>query len=522
MNINRLIIYAIAVNLIYYCFSGNALAYQRYDVPQQQNDYGVATADLAELYQKPSDFLWLQQLQLTNRAHDALAFIADSITHGLNPNDYHQDLLARLDPAVDKSNAHVFDLMLSDGMLKLIRDISSGRLDPAVVDPKWAIPRAPFNAVKFLKDALSDKQFKERLLSLVPSNNQYRQLEAAAERYQQYVDRGGWPKISLATTLHPGDSSRSVPAIRERLAFVDESLNSVRPIQQEDYDTKLEQAVRQFQRRHSLQADGIIGPATVRAMNVSASTRLQQIKINMERLRWLPDDLGDRYIMVNLANYQLTAIEDEKVKLNMRVIVGKTKRPTPSFSSKMTRIVYNPRWHVPHKLARLDLLPKQQANPDYLASHNFRVFINEAGKKVEVDPESIDWQSLSANNFPYSLRQEPGDKNALGRLKFILPNPWAIYLHDTPSKSLFNRSRRNFSSGCIRVEDPVALANFSLTNGNTEQPPEEILSTQDVFETKLDQPLAVYAIYSTVWFNGNELTFSPDSYRRDQKMAKYL
>jgi murein L,D-transpeptidase YcbB/YkuD len=522
MNTKRAIVYAVAVNIIYLCFSAHVFAYQRYNAPQQQKDYGIDITALTELYQQPSDYLWLEQQQLTDRAHDALEFIADSISHGLNPNDYHQDLLEQLNPAQDKSNAHVFDLILSDGMLKLIRDIATGRLDPAIVDPKWAIPRKSFNAVEFLWGALSASHFKERLLSLVPTNDQYRRLEAAAERYQQYVDRGGWPTIPLTTALHPGTSSQIVPVIRERLTFEDESLNSIRPIHHEYYDEKLEQAVRQFQRRHSLKDDGIIGPATVRAMNVSALTRLQQIKINMERLRWLPDDLGDRYIMVNLANYQLTAIEDEQVKLNMRVIVGKTKRPTPSFSSKITRVVFNPRWHVPHKLARLDLLPKQQANPDYLASHDFRVFINEAGKKIEVDPGSVDWQSLSARNFPYILRQEPGDKNALGRLKFIIPNPWAIYLHDTPSKSLFNHAQRNFSSGCIRVEDPVALANFSLTGDKSERSMEEILSTQDIHETKLEQPLAVYAIYSTVWFNGNELTFSPDSYRRDQKMAKYI
>jgi len=522
VNKNAAIIYVILISLIHLCFSAQASAYQRFSNPQKQNDYGIDAAALAQLYQRSTDYLWLEQQQLTVRAYDALEFIAHSINHGLNPNDYHQDLLEHLDPAQDQSNAHLFDLMLSDGLLKLVRDISTGRLDPAVVDPKWSIPRTPFNAIEFLQSALSDNHFKNRLASLVPTYDQYQQLKAAAERYQDYVDRGGWSAISQTTTVHPGESSQNIPAIRDRLSFEDETLNSIRPIQLDYYDEKLERAVRKFQQRHSLKADGIIGSETIRAMNVSAISRLQQIKVNLERLRWLPDDLGNRYIMVNLANYQLTAIEDEQVKLNMRVIVGKKKRPTPSFSSKMTHIVFNPRWYVPQKLARLDLLPKQKANPDYLVSHNFRVFSNEAGNKIEVDPQSIDWQSLSKDYFPYTLMQEPGEKNALGRLKFVIPNPWAIYIHDTPSKSLFNQTQRNFSSGCIRVEDPLALANFSLSSKIAEQSFEEILNTEDVREAKLDQPLTVYAIYTTVWFDGTELTFSPDSYHRDQKMAKYL
>ncbi len=498
------------------------MAYQRFNEPRQQNDFGIDIAALSQLYQRPSDYLWLEQQQLTVRAYDALEFISQSVNHGLNPGDYHQDLLEHLDPTRDESEAHLFDLMLSDGLLKLISDIATGRLDPAIVDPKWSIPRKLFNAIEFLQGALSDNHFQDQLNSLVPAHNQYRRLTVAAKRYQDYVARGGWSIIPITPILNPGDSSRYIPAVRDRLSFEDEALNSSRPIQFDYYDENLEQAVRHFQRRHSLKDDGIIGPATIRAMNVSASNRLQQIKVNLERLRWLPDDLGNRYIMVNLANYQLTAIEDEQIKLKMRVIVGKTKRSTPSFSSKVTRIVFNPRWHVPHKLARLDLLPKQQADPDYLVSHNFRVFKNEAGIKTEIDPESIDWQSLSQQYFPYSLRQEPGDKNALGRLKFVMPNPWAIYLHDTPSKSLFNQTQRNFSSGCIRVEDPLALAIFSLTGNDTQQSPADILNTEDIHQAKLEQPLAVYAIYTTVWFNGNELTFSPDSYHRDQKMVKYL
>ena len=498
------------------------MAYQHSNEPLLHSDYDLDTASLTSLYPHPADYLWLDKQQLKDQASHALEFIADSANHGLNPNDYHFDLLQQLDPELNESEAHWFDLILSDGLLKLIRDMSVGRLDPNVVDPKWSIPRASFNATAFLQHALSTKDFKASLSSLIPVSQQYLQLIAAAVRYQNYVELGGWRKIPATAMLRTGDNHNHISAIRDRLSFQDDSINQVRPIKRNYFDKELEQVVKQFQRRHSLIADGIIGPATIRAMNVSAVDRLQQININLERLRWLPDDLGDRYIMVNLANYRLTAIEDDQVKLDMRVIVGKTKRSTPSFSSQMTHIVLNPKWYVPNKLARMDLLPKQQASPGYFERYNFRVFNYEDGNKTEISPDSVDWQVLSKQHFPYSLVQDPGKKNALGQLKFILPNPWKIYLHDTPSKSLFNQSQRNFSSGCIRVEDPLALAGFSLSRNSMQQPLLDLISSNENYSAKLEQPLSVYAIYATVWLNGNELMFSPDSYHRDQRMVKYL
>ncbi len=499
------------------------MANQPFHSPQQQNDFDIDTASFSHLYQHPSDYLWIDQQQLTIKAYDALEFIARSVNHGLNPNDYHQDLLQHLDPERNKSEAHLFDLMLTDGLLKLMRDISTGRLDPAIVDPKWAIPRIPFNATTFLQHALSSDHFKTHLSSLIPASDQYRQLTTAAARYQNFVEHGGWSKIPETPELRIGSSHQNIPIIRNRLAVENDTLNLPDPeLNNNYYDEKLEQAVQQFQRRHGLKTDGIIGPATRLAMNVSAAERLQQIQINLERLRWLPDDLGERYIMVNLANYRLTAIDNSQTKLDMRVIVGKNKRSTPSFSSKMTHIVFNPRWYVPNKLARLDLLAKQQSNPNYFDHQNFRVFDNKNGKRTEVDPDSIDWKSMNKQNFPYTLVQDPGKKNALGRLKFILPNPWKIYLHDTPTKSLFNQTQRNFSAGCIRVEDPLALAIFSMTRDNTRQSLLDIINSDHIHRAELEQPISVYAIYTTVWLNAGELMFSPDSYQRDKKMAEYL
>lgn len=533
MNVHNVLILAVAVNLVGLYFTGQAMAYQRSsESPVSEASLSESlsadydTAALARLYTHASDYLWLDNRQLTDRATDALDFIAVSVNHGLNPDDYHYDLLQQLNPRFNsehnESDAHLFDLILSDGLLKLIRDMSVGRLDPGVVDPKWSIPRAQFNATDFLQQALLSTDFAARLQSLVPGSEQYLQLTAAAERYQHYIELGGWQHISVTPALRVGDEHENLTAIRERLSFEDDSVNNARPSKRNIYDEELERVIKKFQRRHSLNDDGIIGPATIRAMNVSAEERLQQININLERLRWLPDNLGDRYIMVNLANYQLTAIEDNQVKLNMRVIVGKKKRSTPSFRSEMTHIVLNPKWYVPNKLARKDLLPRQQSNPEYFDRYNFRVFNHEGGQKTEISPDSVDWKTLSEQHFPYSLVQDPGSKNALGQLKFVLPNQWRIYLHDTPAKSLFNKSQRNFSSGCIRVEDPLALAGFSLGENSMPEPLQDIISSNENYSAKLERPLSVYAIYSTVWLNGNEIVFSPDSYQRDQRMVKYL
>ena len=489
---------------------------------QAYNDYDIDIASLTNLYPDITDYIWIDKQQPTAQAIVALGFIADSASHGLDPRHYHLDLLQQLEPELNVSEAQLFDLVLSDGLLKLIRDMSAGRLDPHVVDPKWSIPRVPFNATEFLQQALLSNNFKASLSSLVPGTQLYLQLKAAALRYQSYVALGGWQKIPATPELRVGDEHINISAIRDRLAFEDENINEPRPSKRDYYDMELQQLIKQFQRRHGLNVDGIIGPATIAAMNVSSADRLQQININLERQRWLPDDLGDRYIMVNLANYRLTAIEDDDVKLDMRVIVGKTKRSTPSFSSQISHVVLNPKWYVPNKLARLDLLPKQQASPGYFARYNFRVFNYQDGNKIEISPDTVDWQAVSGQHFPYSLVQDSGKKNALGRMKFVMSNPWKIFLHDTPSKSLFKQNQRNFSSGCIRVEDPLALAGFSLSGNSRQQPLLDIISSNESYSAKLEQPLSVYAIYSTVWLNGNEVMFSPDNYQRDQRMAKYL
>lgn len=519
---NRTTIYIIVLNLLCLCFSPQAYASHRPVKLQEFKEFNLDKVLLSIFYRHEVDYIWFKKQKINDHAHIALEFIARAPEHGLNPDHYHYYRIQQLDPSASITEAQLFDLLLTDGLLKFMRDIAVGRLDPAIVDPKWSIPRASFDAAAYLQHALQVEHFKEYLDALFPKSDQYHKLQAAVMLFQAYDDQGGWSQIPETPLLRPGDFHQNIPAIRERLVFEDHSLVTETSHLSSHYDESLKQSVLKFQRRYSLKVDGVIGPQTLDAMNVSASERLMQIKINLERIRWLPDDLGKRYIMVNLANYRLTAIDEDKIKLDMRVIVGQTKRPTPSFTSKMTHVVFNPYWYVPRKLARLDLLPRQQNEPDYFHNYRIRIFDNNNGKRTEIKPDTIDWSSINYRHFPYALRQDPGKNNALGRLKFMLPNQWSINLHDTPVKSLFNRHQRNFSSGCIRVEDPLALANFSLGGIHNHQAIADMISSNKNYTTRLKDPLSVYAVYVTVWPDENEIIFSPDSYRRDQRMAEYL
>ena len=478
------------------------------------------SSPLSATQRQQLDSIWLENQQLSTHAHDALDFIAASAHHGLSPNHYHHDRLKQFTLSADFTSSSQFSQLLTDGLLKLISDISIGQFKSSVVDPEWFIPQRKINPIAFLQQAVLQPHFKSQLNALSPDTPEYHALTQALSRYQSYVDRGGWLQIDTMPLTIQGDSHTQIPAIRSRLSIeYDLSLSTDKKVT--FYDKQLEQVVIHFQKKHGLKTDGIIGYKTRKAMNVSAPERVQQIKVSLERLRWMPKDLGSRYLMINVANYTLTAISEGDEKLNMRVIVGRKSRQTPSFSATLNHLVFNPYWNVPKKLARLDLLPKQQADLNYFYLNDIRVFTTENGHKVEHEPYTIDWQSVNSTNFPYFFRQDPGEHNALGKLKFMFQNPWGIYLHDTAHKELFEQDMRSLSSGCIRVEDPIALANFSLTTTPKERVL-ELIENKENKGLKLRKSLSLYAVYFTVWSEKGEVYFSPDLYQRNQLLSKLL
>jgi murein L,D-transpeptidase YcbB/YkuD len=281
--------------------------------------------------------------------------------------------------------------------------------------------------------------------------------------------------------------------------------------------------VRRFQFRHGLVADAIVGRQTLAALNVTAAERAHQLAVNLERWRWLPRFFGMRHLRVNLPAFHLELIEKGERVLDMRVIVGRLLRPTPAFVGRMTYLVLNPYWEVPPRLAVLDLLPKIQKDRDYLAKNGFKVFTLSGG--AQRNPAAIDWQQLGPGNFPYHLRQDPGPKNSLGRIKFIFPNKYNIYLHDTPTPELFAREQRTFSSGCIRVEKPIELAQALLRGTQLASPTllEAALAGTVGEIVSLSSPVPVYLLYFTAWVEADGTrNFRPDLYKRDPRLDAVL
>ncbi len=350
--------------------------------------------------------------------------------------------------------------------------------------------------------------------------------EAALARYRQIDTRGGWAPIPAGQSLRLGTRSERVFALRHRLQATGDlpprgQLSQVGSETTDfdidmTFDRDMDRAVRRIQRRHGLHVDGIVGPKTLAALNVTVRDRIRQLQRDFEHGH-LPEDLGNRYIVVNIPDFTLRIIDQDREVWSTRVVVGKRKRRTPMLRATIDHLVLNPYWHVPSRIARQELLPRAVANPSYLAEQQMDIVA--PGGQV-VDPSGIDWTAINPRDFPYRIRQRPGARNALGRVKFMFPNPYSVYLHDTPSRNLFARAERAFSHGCVRVENPLELATYLLREPGRERwTPERVARTVHRGEqtyVKLPQPIDVHFVYRTAWVDDDgTVQFRPDIYRHD-------
>jgi len=444
---------------------------------------------------------------------------------GLKSEHYHiQKIEALLDSVrVDKKKKAVrvqrlgdLDFLLTDAFLLYGSHLLSGHIDPETIDPTWMNMYPEADITRILAQASRERRIKESLFDLKPSFSQYGFLRDELGRYGSIAWRGGWPIVPVGPTLKYGDEGYRVAALRARLITTGE-LNSEIIEENVVYDSTLVAAVRRFQKRHNLDENGTVDYPTRLSLNQPALQYVRILAANMERWRWLPKDLGDRYIFVNIASFEMRVVENGATVLKMPVVVGLDYRQTPVFSGNMTYFVLNPYWNVPTTIAREDVLPKVKQDINYLNSRKFEVFASWSSG-TPIDPASIDWVSMSKDSLPYHFRQAPGQYNALGRIKFIFPNKYDVYLHDTPYRTHFQRRERALSSGCIRLEDPVALAEYLLKENPdwTRDRIEETLLKNENRTIKLSEPIPVFIFYCTTWADENGMVhYLKDIYERD-------
>ena len=342
-------------------------------------------------------------------------------------------------------------------------------------------------------------------------------LRLALRRLREIRDAGGWIPVPAGPPLRPGDRSPRVAALRARLAQNCEWLPADDPAV---FDTTLAAAVRRFQRRCGLPDDGVAGSRTLAALNTPVTERIRQVMVNLHRLRraLAEGPPPSRRIEVNIPDYRLRYEVDGRTVLSMPVVVGRPDRPTPELVSAVERLRLNPAWNVPQKLAREDLLPRLRRDPGFASRLRLRVFASWADGAPELDPAAIDWNAVRPERMAYRLSAAPGDRNPLGRILFLFPNPWSVFLHDTSHRELFSRSRRCFSSGCVRVARPLALARAVLAGDPAGDPArlDSLLAGGRTVELPLAEPVPVVITYRTAWVDaGGTLQFREDIYGRD-------
>ncbi len=464
--------------------------------------------------------IWLKSSFLRQRKAEALLRTFENAwTHGLNPNHYHVVEIRRLMIEAEGSERFQLDLILSDALVRYGHDLTGMRINPRVIGQRSKYWRLPLRGIDTLDHVANASSAKVALEGLAPKGKLYKKLQKELVSLYKIKskDKSVRP-IRFKGVLRPGGSHKAIVSIRERMGFkAEDALQGAY-----FYDDKLAKAVISFQKAHGLTPDGIIGNHTIKLMNITREDRINQILVNLERLRWVEPNKPDRYVMVNVPSAMLWAVENEQVKLEMPVIVGRKKRPTNIFSTQITGIRFNPTWTVPPTIKREDYLPKLQKNPYYLSDRGIELM----NGKMTVDPGQIDWSTKTWEEVnAMRMVQGSGRNNPLGLVRVIMNNPFNIYLHDTPTKSYFKRSSRALSSGCIRLSQPQKLADFVLEKNDNWSPErkEKIMARGRLADVATQYPLPVYILYQTVWLGDRgQIVYGTDIYGHDRKLLKAL
>ncbi|HEY7535917.1 MAG TPA: L,D-transpeptidase family protein, partial [Thermodesulfobacteriota bacterium] len=490
-----------------------------------EDEFMGISALLARFYARRNYYpAWITNYGPSPQVDALIRVIRQANREGLKPDEYNlgaiEDKLREIRRAqemktpINSSTLISLDILLTEAFLNYSSHLLDGRINPEKVGASWYPNRYEVDPVLLLQNTLETNTIEQTLSNLIPKDQRYVRMKQALAHYRDIAARGGWNSIPDGLKLKKGDRGTRIDTLRARLiteGYLDPYLST----NEDKFDDALEQAVIKYQASHGLKADGVVGRDTLASINIPVDERVRKIELNMERLRWLPKELGNRHVFINIPNFELDFVENDRTIITMRAVVGKYSDPSPILSSEITYLVLNPSWHVPPSIARSEIIPSLRNDPSYLAKNNIKVYKIVDGNRVEINPDTVDWTQVSGKNPNYKFRQRPGARNVLGRIKFIFPNPFDVYLHDTSSPELFGRSTRTFSHGCLRVQKPIELAEY-LLQGDIEWTPEILASAinKRVERTVwLTEPVPIHIAYLTAWVDDyGSIQFRNDIY----------
>lgn len=466
---------------------------------------------------------WLKEGTLSSSGETLFSLLWQSHLEGLHPEEYHlhtingiwMELSTEM-ASIDSNLMVEMDILLTNAFFVYASDLQAGRLNQKSLEREW-VKETTFDPITVLEEILENPE-ERRFQELSPSHRQYNRLVELIPLYWEIMQQGGWPHLPEGITLEKGDQNHAVALLRKRLLQEPFQRIDLQVGAEDVYNHHLQEAVMDFQRRYHLEVTGQVDDATRSFLNKTVEEILHQIVINLERWRWFPPYLEDRYILVNLPDFGLLVVESGETTMEMRIIIGHDQQKTPAFNSRISHLVLSPRWYIPTSLAIRTYLPMVKNEPEQLEEMRIRIYERTDAGFEEIDVASVDWEDVDTGNFQYYFWQDAGPWNRLGKVIFMFPNPYHVYVHDTPDKYLFNRRVRTFSEGCIRIEEPMELALYLLANNQqwSIERIEETVAKRTETTVFLPQSIPIFIQYSTAWVDDRGmLHLRNDIYQKD-------